>query len=105
MASQHVVLNLRIPSLTLKPPNESPRRVDNSEVRFRRTIEVASIGKPGDVLDVSIGEAILKCTVNSVHWNEHENMFVVACQAKPPMREADYRALLASPDWEMRALL
>jgi hypothetical protein len=40
-----------------------------------------------------------------VHWNEHENKFVVACQAKAPMREADYRALLASPEWEVRSLL
>jgi hypothetical protein len=43
--------------------------------------------------------------VNTVNWDERENMFVVACYAKAPMRQADYRALLASSDWTIKSLL
>ena len=107
MPTQDVLINLRIPSLTIRAPGEEPKRVDNSGVRFRKTFAVDAIAKPGDVLDITLvdGAAPLKCTVNTVNWDERENMFVVACYAKAPMREADYRALLASSEWTMKSLL
>ena len=105
--SHTVLINLRVPSLTVRPAGEAPKRVDNSEVRFRKAMELATLAKPGEILEISVaeGSAPLACTVNSVNWDERENMFIVACYAKPPLRESDYRALLASPEWEMKALL
>jgi hypothetical protein len=107
MARQHVLINLRIPSLSVRPPDEPPKRIDNSEVRFTRVVELPAIPKREDVLDVTIAEGTppLRCTVTMVNWDERENRFVVACWAKPPMRESDYRALLASPDWAAKPLL
>lgn len=107
MPSQNVLINLRIPSLTVRAPGEPPKRVDNAEVRFRRTFQFPAIAKPGEVLDIAVaeGEPPLKCTVNTVNWDEREGMFVVACYAKAPMPETTYRALLASSDWVMKSLL
>jgi hypothetical protein len=107
VSSRQVLLNLRIPSLTVRPPDEAPKRIDNSQVRFRRVIELPALPKVGDTLDVIIGEGFksLTSTVNSVNWDEREAMFVVACYAKPPIKEPEYQALLSSPDWEMRSLI
>ena len=107
MSSRQVLLNLRIPSLTVRPADEAPKRIDNSQVRFRKILELPALPKVGDVLDVVIGEGFktLTSTVNAVNWDEREETFVVACYAKPPIKEPEYQALLASPDWEMRSLI
>ena len=104
-----VLVNLRIPSLTIKPVDDAPAtRVDNSGLRFMKTVDLAAIPKPGAVLDMTASavRAPFGCTVKMAEWDEQQNMFVVSCRyAKSSMPEADYRALLGSSDWVTKPLL
>jgi hypothetical protein len=103
-----VLINLRIPSLTLKHEVDAPRRVDNSMLRFLKTVEVPAIPKVGDTLSLT-ADALptpFPCTVKRSDWDDRENMFVVACAyGKTSIPEADYRALVGSPDWVSKSLL
>src|SRR5256885_12997692 len=105
----HVLVNLRIPSLMVKSPDDSePKRVDNSALRFMKTVELAAIPKSGDILDMTAVavSAPFSCRVRQADWDERENMFVVSCTyVKTSIREADYRALLGSSDWVTKPLL
>ena len=105
----NVLVNLRIPSLMIKSPEDSsPKRVDNSALRFMKTVELAAIPKAGEILDMTAAAAAapFKCTVKNAHWDERENMFIIACAyGKSSIPEADYRALVASPDWTAKPLL
>ena len=104
-----VLVNLRIPSLTVKSTDDSPaKRVDNSALRFMKIVDLAAIPKPGAVLGMTASavSAPFGCTVKMAEWDERENMFVISCSyAKPSMPEADYRALLGSSDWVTKPLL
>lgn len=103
-----VLINLRIPSLTVKQDVDAPRRVDNSMVRFLKTVDVPAIPKVGDTLAMSADAMPLpfQCLVKRSDWDDRENMFIVSCAyAKNSIPEADYRALLGSPDWTQKPLL
>jgi hypothetical protein len=105
----HVLVNLRIPSLMVKSADGSAStRVDNSALRFMKTVEVAAIPKAGAILDMTATAASTPfgCRVKQADWDERENMFVVSCSyAKPSIPEAAYRALLGSSDWVTKPLL
>jgi hypothetical protein len=108
MAIQNVQINLKIRSLTVRSANEPPKRIDNSNLRFTKVVELASIPKPGDVLDMTAGagQVPFHCTVTRSEWDDRENMFVVSCSyTKTPMPEADYRAVSEGSDWTMKFLL
>ena len=103
-----VLINLRIPSLTVKQDVDAPRRVDNSMVRFLKSVDVPAIPKVGETLEMTADAlpAPFQCTVKRADWDDRENMFIVACAfAKASIPEADYRALIGSPDWTQKALL
>ena len=105
---QTVRINLKIRSLTIQPPNEPKKKIDNSTLRFHKLMEVATIPKPGDVLQLAAGPDQLhfECTVVRSDWDEHENMFVVSCSyLKSPMREADYWAIAEGSDWTSKSLI
>lgn len=104
-----VLLSLRIPSLTLRESGDTPaRRIDNSGVRFIKIVEVATIPKVGDVLDVTAAsvQAPFKCTTKRSEWDDREGLFLVSCSyAKTSIPEADYYALVGSPDWTPKPLI
>jgi hypothetical protein len=103
-----VLINLRIPSLTVKQDVDAPRRIDNSMTRFMKTVEVAAIPKVGETLDMS-ADALptpFACVVKRSDWDDRENIFIVSCSyGKASIPEHDYRALLGSPDWASKSLL
>jgi hypothetical protein len=105
----HVLVNLRIPSLMVKSSNGSAStRIDNSALRFMKTVELAAIPKAGAILDMTASalSAPFGCKVKQADWDEREYMFIVSCSyAKPSIAEADYRALLGSADWVAKPLL
>ena len=105
---QIVQISLRLPSLRIRvSEGAEPTTVDNSDVRFTKQIEVQSIPKPGETLSMSIdnGETF-PCEVVQANWRDDKNMFVVACRySKRSISPADYEALMASSDWQMKALL
>ena len=103
-----VLINLRIPSLTVKQDVDAPRRVDNSMLRFLKTVELPAIPKVGQTLDMTADAlpAPFACTVKRSDWDDRENMFVVSCAyGRASIPEADYRALVGSPDWAARPLI
>ncbi len=101
---QLVNINLRIPSLTFGPNKE---RIQNDAVRFIREMEVDTIPKPGEVLDITIGlDVTFQCNVIQSAWDDRADRFIVACRyAKQSIPAAHYSALVAAPEWEMRPLL
>lgn len=103
-----VLINLRIPSLTVKQEVEAPRRVDNSMTRFLKTVDVPAIPKVGETLDMTADALPMPfgCVVKRSDWDDRENMFIVSCSyGKASIPEHDYRALIGSPDWASKSLL
>lgn len=106
--AQTVEISLRIPSLRVRREGkEALETIVNSDVRFTKQIEVETIPKPGTVLTMTAGSgAPFACEVVRSDWHESRNIFVVACRyAKRSITQADYQALMDSPDWHVRALL
>ena len=106
--AQTVIINLRIPSLTLRTdPAGEATRISNDAVRFITQIEVETIPKVGDVLTLEAGPGMpFTCDVLTVNWRDPENAFVVACRySKRTIPPHEYHALLNAPNWESRPLL
>jgi len=103
-----IEVNLRVPTLTVKTPNEPDRRIDNSAVRFLKRIEVPSLPKPGELLSLSTngGQTTFECTVTRSDWHEEKALFVVACTyAKRSLPVDTYSALVNDTDWTMKQLI
>lgn len=106
--AQTIVINLRIPSLTLRTdPIGEVRRISNDAVRFITRIEVEGIPKVGDVLTLEAAPGMtFTCDVLTVNWRDNENAFVVACRySKRTISPQEYQTLLNAPQWENRPLL
>ena len=106
--AQTVEISLRIPSLRVKREGkEGLETIANSDVRFSKQIDVESIPKPGTVLNMTVSSGgTFDCEVVRSDWHHDKNMFVVACRySKRSIAPADYEALMASSDWQMKALL
>lgn len=102
-----VEVNLRIPSLTIKTPNEPNKVTDNGSVRFIKRIAVPSIPKPGTTLQLTTASTgPFEAEVVRAEWIERNEMFTVYCRySKKSISAADYHAIVNDPDWEMRPLL
>ncbi len=99
---------MRVPTLTVRAPNEPDKRIDNSIVRFTRRIQVPNLPKPGEVLSLSAdsGKMTFDCTVTRSDWNEEKGLFVVACTyAKRSLPMETYSALVNDGEWTMKPLL
>ena len=99
---------MRVPTLTVRAPNEPDRRIDNSAVRFIRRIEVPKLPKAGEVLSLSAdsGKTTFDCTVTRSDWSEEKGLFVVACTyAKRSLPVDTYTALVNDAEWTMKPLL
>ena len=103
-----IEVNMRVPTLTVRSPNEADKRIDNSSVRFTKRIEVPSLPKPGDVLALSTagGRTTFECTVTRSDWHEEKALFVVACTyARRSLPFETYNALVNDDEWTMKQLL
>lgn len=106
--AQTVEISLRIPSLRVRREGkEAPETIANSDVRFCKRVEIEAIPKPGDVLTMTVSSGgIFECDVVRSDWLQDKNMFVIACRySKRSISPAEYDALIASSDWQVRALL
>src|ERR1700752_4182172 len=103
-----IEVNLRVPTLTVKTPNEPDRRIDNSTVRFLKRIEVSALPKPGELLSLTTngGQTTFECTVTRSDWHEEKALFVVAfTYAKRSLPVDTYSALVNDSDWTMKQLI
>lgn len=102
-----VEVNLRIPSLTIRTPNEPKKVTDNGSVRFLKRVSVPGIPKPGTTLQLTTATGSpFDSEVIRADWNEDKQMFVVYCRySKKSISMAEYNAIVTDADWEMRPLL
>jgi hypothetical protein len=101
-----VEVNLKIPSLTIRPADAPAKRVDNQSLRFTKRIEVPAIPKTGDLLQVTAGALEpFDCTVTRAGWSEEKEMFIVSCTyAKRAITPETYGALVNDPAWVVAVL-
>ena len=103
-----VEISLRIPSLRARREGaDTPGTIANNDVRFIKHVELEAIPKQGDVLNMTVASAgTFQCEVVRSDWHHDKNMFVMACRySKRSITEAEYRALMDAPDWQVRAIL
>jgi len=106
--AQTVEISLRIPSLRVhREGKDAAETVANSDVRFVKHVQVETIPKAGEVLQMAVGSAgTFECEVVRSDWHQDKNMFVIACRySKRSISPAEYHALMDSADWRVRALL
>jgi hypothetical protein len=97
-----VEIELRIPTFSIKTDDEETKRVDNSLVRFRKTIQVPAFPPPGSKIALSIGSNLaFECIITRADWHEEKQRFVLACKyPKQKIVTHEYEALLSDPQWE-----
>ena len=105
--SIEVEVNMRIPGLTVRAPNEADKVINNSYVRFTKLIKVPAIPKPGAplILTTSAGQTF-ESTVTRADWSEDRSLFIVSCSyAKRSISADEYGALVNDAEWKMKQLL
>ena len=105
--SQEVEISLRVPNMKVRALDEHGYPIDHSSVRFKKTVVVPAIPKPGDSLQLTTTSGrMLQSIVRRADWHEDKGLFVVACQYSNRSISADeYGALIDDRDWQMRPLL
>ena len=106
--AQQVEINLRIPSLVIRTPeNENPTKIANDGIRLISRIEVPKIPKPPDVLELTTSTGLkFPATVLTANWDDGKNMFVIACRfGRTRITPVEYQAFVDATDWEAKPLL
>jgi hypothetical protein len=99
-------VNLRVPDINVRTPEAPERRITNGDARFWKVIDVSTLPKVGDALELSTRTYAFHATVKRVDWHDDKNRFVVACHyAKRSMTPEEYDSLRADPDWTMKPLV
>ena len=103
--SQTVEVRLRLP---VRPQIKSaaiPYGV--GDIRFTKRTEVDPLPKVGETFTMSAGSLTFPCKVIQRTWDEHENMFVLACEYGGATRisNEDYVTIVEAPDWTPKGLL
>jgi len=105
--SIEVEVNLRIPRVKVPFLDEKGFPIDNGSVRFTRLINVPSIPKPGESLQLTMGSGkIFECEVTRADWHHARDLFILSCRyAKRSIPADDCAALFNDPDWHVKPLL
>lgn len=100
-----VQINLRVPDLSVRDVS-GRRRISNGDVRFWKVIDVETLPKVGDAIELSARTIIFQATVKRVNWEDDKNCFVVACHyAKRSIALEEFESLKTDLDWTMKPLL
>jgi hypothetical protein len=101
-----VEIELRIPTLMVKNEDNTPAKVDNTSVRFRKVIQVPAFPPPGSTLQLDTNSGLaFECTIARADWHEEKQLFVVACRyPNKRIRQEEYEALLNDPAWHRTEL-
>jgi len=96
-----VVMNLKIPGLTLQQVGEPDQVVNNTAVRFRKPASLLTVPKAKDTIAVTVTPDISwPCVVDRVDWSDPENLFIVSCHyAERRIPAHEYLALLRDLAW------
>ena len=103
--SQTIEVRLRLPVRSQIKSAAFPYGV--GDVRFTKKADVETLPKVGETFPMSAGTLTFPCKVVQRTWDEHENMFVLACEYGGASRIShdDYLTILEAPDWTPRPLL
>jgi len=101
-----IEVNLRIPSLTVRTVGEPDHIVNNTAVRFLKTMTVPAVPKVQALMDVTVQPDItLRCAVTRAEWSDGRDMFIVSCRyANRAISANEYLALRRDPDWRRNEL-
>ena len=103
-----VEIRLRIPQVK-EPVTDRTTGfpVNNSEVRFIKRIELASIPKAGDIIQLTAQpDHVFAAAVARADWSEEKEIFIVACRyTNRSIQRAEYLALVEDQQWTMKGLL
>lgn len=107
MPAQQVEISLRIPQVKEALKDDSGYPINNNDMRFIRSINVESLPKPGDSIQLSTrGPQPFLGTVMQTRWDDGKEMFVVACRySLKSISMPVYLALMGDPDWTRKPLL
>ena len=103
--SQIVEVSLRLPA---RPQLKSPLfPYGVAGIRFIKQTELESLPKTDELFTMTAGSVSVPCKVIQRNWDEHKNMFVLACEYGGTSRisNEDYLAILEAPDWTAKPLL
>jgi hypothetical protein len=105
--SREVEVSLRVPNMKVRALDENGFPIDHASVRFRKVIEVPSIPKPDETLQLSTRSGTtLPAKVVRADWSEQRELFVLSCQyANRSISAEEYGALANDPDWELKPLI
>src|SRR5262245_50336221 len=103
--SQVVEVSLRLPARPKLKVAAFPFGV--ADVRFTKQTELEALPKVGELFPMSAGSLPFPCKVIQRNWDEHKNMFVLACEYGGTSRisNEDYLTILEAPDWTAKTLL
>jgi hypothetical protein len=101
-----VEIELRIPTLTVDTEDHTPRKVDNTHVRFRKVMHVPAFPPTGSTIQVTAGNDLkFDCTILRSDWHDEKQLFVLACKyPKQRIIQSDYETLLNDPEWHRQEL-
>ena len=103
--SQTVEVRLRLPVRSQVKSAAFPYGV--GDVRFAKKADVETLPKVGETFTMSAGSLTFPCKVVQRNWDEHTNMFILACEYGGATRisNEDYLTILEAADWTPRTLL
>lgn len=103
--SQTIEVRLRLPVRSQVKSAAFPYGV--SDVRFTKQTDVETLPKVGETFTMSAASLSFPCKVIQRTWDEHLNMFVLACEYGGASRisHEDYLTILEAPDWTPKTLL
>lgn len=104
---QEVEINLRIPAVKEPLKDASGWPINNGDIRFLKRVTVASLPKPGDLVDLSTRPDFrFQAAVARANWHEEKQMFVVECKyAKTSIPREEYLAIMEDTEWTRKPLL
>jgi hypothetical protein len=101
-----VEVRLRVPNMKERALDENGYPIDHSSVRFRKQVDVPTLPKAQDRLELSTQSGrMIPAIVVRTDWYEGRGN-VLSCQfARRAITLEEYRALADDPEWELKHLL
>jgi hypothetical protein len=105
--SREVEVSLRVPNMKIRALDENGYPIDHANVRFRKMIEVPSIPKPDQPIELTTRSGTtIAARVVRADWIESRELFVLSCQyANRSITAEEYGALSEDPEWELKPLI
>ncbi len=105
--SREVEVSLRVPNMKVRVLDENGYPIDHANVRFRKMIQVPSIPKPEETLQLTTRSG-RTCRPGSCAPTGTRAASCSSCRASTPSARSppeEYGALAEDPEWELKPLI